>query len=54
MVDQPYIAVVEDDLDVAFYSTTMLEKRGCVVGRVANPIYWLAPWSLGSPMNCAA
>ncbi|CAN5494329.1 hypothetical protein BH10ACT4_BH10ACT4_11010 [soil metagenome] len=39
MVDQPYlVVVVEDDPDVAFYTKTVLEKRGCVVEGVANPL----------------
>jgi len=39
VVDQPYlVVVVEDDPDVAFYTKTVLEKRGCVVEGVANPL----------------
>jgi LmbE family N-acetylglucosaminyl deacetylase/CheY-like chemotaxis protein len=38
-VDQPYlVVVVEDDPDVAFYTKTVLEKRGCVVEGVSNPL----------------
>jgi LmbE family N-acetylglucosaminyl deacetylase/CheY-like chemotaxis protein len=39
VVDQPYlVVVVEDDPDVAFYTKAVLEKRGCVVEGVANPL----------------
>jgi LmbE family N-acetylglucosaminyl deacetylase/ActR/RegA family two-component response regulator len=39
MVDQPYIVVVvEDDPGVAFYTKTVLEKRGCVVEGVSSPL----------------
>lgn len=39
MVDQPYrVIVVEDDLDVAFYTKTVLEKRGCVVETINDPL----------------
>ncbi len=39
MVDQPHIVVVvEDDPDVAFYTKAVLEKRGCVVEGVSNPL----------------
>ncbi len=38
MVDQAYrVVVVEDDLDVAFFTKTVLEKRGCVVETVSDP-----------------
>lgn len=38
-MDQPYlVVVVEDDPDVAFYTKTVLEKRGCVVEGVSNPL----------------
>ncbi|MCU1422977.1 MAG: response regulator [Microbacteriaceae bacterium] len=38
MVDQPYrVIVVEDDLDVAFFTKTVLEKRGCVVETISDP-----------------
>lgn len=39
MVDQPYrVVVVEDDPDVAFYTKTVLQKRGCVVETISNPL----------------
>ncbi|MCU1524100.1 MAG: response regulator [Microbacteriaceae bacterium] len=39
MVAQPYrVIVVEDDTDVAFYTKTALEKRGCVVRVVFDPM----------------
>jgi len=35
----PYrVVVVEDDPDVAFYTKTVLEKRGCVVSVIADPL----------------
>jgi LmbE family N-acetylglucosaminyl deacetylase len=38
MVDEPYrVIVVEDDLDVAFYTKTVLEKRGCLVQTISDP-----------------
>jgi LmbE family N-acetylglucosaminyl deacetylase len=38
VVDQPYrVIVVEDDLDVAFFTKTVLEKRGCVVETISDP-----------------
>jgi LmbE family N-acetylglucosaminyl deacetylase/CheY-like chemotaxis protein len=40
MVDEPYrVVVVEDDLDVAFYTKTVLEKRGCVVQTITDPMF---------------
>jgi LmbE family N-acetylglucosaminyl deacetylase/CheY-like chemotaxis protein len=39
VVDQPYrVIVVEDDVDVAFYTQTVLEKRGCIVETVTDPL----------------
>ncbi len=39
MAAQPYrVIVVEDDADVAFYTRTVLEKRGVLVQVVSNPI----------------
>ena len=38
MVDQHYrVLVVEDDPDVAFYTRTVLEKRGCIVTVIPDP-----------------
>ena len=35
----PYrVVVVEDDPDVAFYTKTVLEKRGCLVSVIADPL----------------
>lgn len=40
MVHEPYrVVVVEDDLDVAFYTKTVLEKRGCVVQTITDPMF---------------
>ncbi|MCU1513826.1 MAG: response regulator [Microbacteriaceae bacterium] len=39
MVEQPFrVIVVEDDLDVAFYTKTVLEKRGCIVQTISDPL----------------
>ena len=38
MVDQAFrVIVVEDDLDVAFFTKTVLEKRGCLVETISDP-----------------
>ncbi|MCU1558738.1 MAG: response regulator [Microbacteriaceae bacterium] len=43
MADQPYrVIVVEDDADVAFYTKTVLEKRGCVVHALSDPTLAIA------------
>lgn len=40
MAEDPYrVVVVEDDLDVAFYTKTVLEKRGCVVQTITDPVF---------------
>ncbi len=39
MADHPYrVIVVEDDFDVAFYTKTVLEKRGCIVEMISDPM----------------
>lgn len=39
----PYrVVVVEDDPDVAFFTKTVLEKRGCVVSVIADPLMALS------------
>ena len=43
MADAYRVVVVEDDADVAFYTKTVLEKRGgCVVQTVSDPSLALA------------
>lgn len=50
MVDEPYrVIVVEDDLDVAFYTKTVLEKRGCVVQTISDPMLARAAISAFEP-----
>lgn len=40
MGNHPYrVIVVEDDPDVAFYTKTVLEKRGCLVQTIADPSF---------------